>query len=317
MIFSVTELGTHARCERKAVLTSANGRHLQSMFSPLSLQTGSIVHKAHHLWIKDTDNKQSLEQHTMDAAVMAQDVLIAGYLAKVGTEPSDDEMNTLYESVDFCKSMARNYEAYYGGRKLPDGYKMIAPEQNVRIKVKGTSHYLQGRLDAFILDLATGRPGVLERKTYNQRTKLETLKRNRQFIRYSWLQSQLPLGFNDDEPPFILYDGLWRRHVPPKGKKMEDLFTQHRFTPTKWQLAEETRFLPKKLNAMAFMYEHPELAEPHVPWLGCTDCDFAKKDKELCDAISANRQDMIKYFLDNKFTQRTDDVEDSEDDSAD
>ncbi len=310
MIFSNTEIDTVLRCQRKAVLSSKNGEHLTPLFSPLSLETGSIVHRAHHLWLQDTTNQRSLEDHTMDAACEAQEKAVARYVKTVGAEPEDIELATLYESIDFCRSMARNYELYYGaGNKLPAGWALIKPEQKIRIKIPGTQHYLEGRVDALIAD-ENGDVGLLERKTYKQRSDIKHLRRNQQFIRYSWLVAQLGFG-STWKPAFVLYDGLWRRHEPPKGKKLPDLFNRYKLQPTHDQLREFARYLPMIANQMAFMYRHTELAYPTIPWLGCNDCEFNKGQAELCDAITANNTSMISFFKDTKFTQRVDDADEA------
>lgn len=318
MILHVTEIGTFDRCERKATLTSKNGQHLTPLFTGLALQTGTIVHRAHHLWLNDANNEHDLEHYTMSAACEAQDQLVSNYRAGVGTDPSDDEMAKLLDSVEFCRSMAVNYQTMYKGRKIPDGYKLIAPEQKVQVPIPGTKHFLAGSLDAFLQDLSGGTVGVLERKTYSQRPKIEHLRRTPQFVRYSWQVEQLGVN-RSNKPPFVLYDGLWRRHQTPKGRAFEDLFMRAVLQPTRAQLDEQTATLPRTANEMAFLYAHPHLARTHIPWRGCDDCDFmSKDDKEpgLCNAITAKRQDLIDYYVNQRFTKRTDDSDTSTSEEA-
>jgi hypothetical protein len=315
MDFTPTEIDTYMRCGRKAVLSSKNGQHLTPMSSPLSLQTGTIVHRAHHLWLKDTENKHDLMHHTMTAAVRVQDKLIASYKEKVGTEPDDGEMWTLHESVEFCVSMARNYEFHYGGNKIPEGLVLIAPEQKVRVPIPGTKHHLKCRLDALLYDPKEKEAGILERKTYKQKPNFRAIRRTTQFGWYSWATSRLGLN-KTGKPAFVVYDGLWRRNEPPRGKTIADLFARYRFTPNLKRIAEMEKFLPKIVQDMEFLYRHPELAIPSIPWLGCNDCAFNREGSELCDAITECSQPMIKYYLDNKFTLRTDDTDEDEEDGT-
>jgi hypothetical protein len=90
MIFTVTERGVFRRCRRQAVLTSKNGRHLGRLFPPLNLSVGTIVHRAHQLWLENPH--KSMHDCAMDASVEASNGVRERYLKQVGAYPSDDEM---------------------------------------------------------------------------------------------------------------------------------------------------------------------------------------------------------------------------------
>lgn len=338
MFFSVTERGSFRRCRRKAVLTSKNGQHLGPMFSPLSLNVGTIVHRAHQLWLERPDT--SLIAHAMQASVEAQAQVRENYYRQVGTYPSDGEMLITHESVDMALTMCENYEIKYG-TPLPPEYKLLAAEQKVRVPVLGTEHkcvecrgtgtyiveglelhtcpacdgsgtarhMLEGKLDGLIQH-TSGRIDVLEHKTYGARPNRTVMQMNDQFIAYLWLVQQL--GFNAHLDSCIAYDGLWRRDKVPRGRTFDDLFARYTLTRTPDELKEFARFLPLELNDMAHLYAHPETAYINRQWLGCNDCGVI----DLCVAMS--RKEDTTALLTTKYTKRTDDLDtDDESDTND
>lgn len=333
MNISVTEIGVAHRCPRKAVLTSRNGLRLTKIFQPLSLATGTTVHRSHQLWLND--QKQDLRHWTMWAGNEAITKAEEAYKLKVGCEPSDEETAPLYEALDFCLSMADNFHIQYG-QPLPKEYDFVSAEQKIEIPVHGTEHRcekcngsgafdyydafnrplsgtcgrcdgsgvalhkIEGRLDGLIRDKRTGAYGVLERKTYNQRPKIEVLRRVDQFRRYAFMLRSLGLS---DLPPFLLYDGLWRRHAPPKGRAFSDLFYRARIEWSEHNLNQVERYLPTELNSIAAMYADPDLQHPVVPWMGCNDCGV----DEICERMEEGRT--YDDLLQRKFTERHDEAD--------
>lgn len=335
MKFAITERGSFRRCKRQVVMTSKNGAHLTRMFSPLNLSLGSMWHRAQQLWVTQPD--KPLTQHARDAAVEATDRMILRYEQQVGAKPSDNELSTTYEAVEMLLAMAEMYEVKWV-TPLPPEYKLLSAEQKIEVEVPGTEHpcdtcrdgcgyiitneysircqacngtgtqrhILQARLDGLVQHI-TGRIDVLERKSYGQRPRLETLNEQDQFIGYVWVVKQL--GVNSHLDSCIAYDGMWRRDKVPRGRTFDDLFSRYTLVRTPQELAEFERMLPIELNQMAALYQtvgkdyaHSE-AYINRPWNGCTDCGM----RALC--VATSRGEDTSVMLRTQYTTRTDDVD--------
>jgi hypothetical protein len=338
MIFTVTERGVFRRCRRQAVLTSKNGKHLGRLFPPLNLSVGTIVHRAHQLWLENPS--RSMHDCAMDASVEASNGVRERYLKQVGAYPSDDEMDVTHEAIDFALTMCENYALKYG-TPLPPDYTLIKAEQKIRVPVPGTEHpcpkclengllregvadadcetcggqgfavhYLEGKVDGLIQH-SSGRIDVLEHKTYGNRPKQEDLQSNDQFIAYLELVKQL--GFNPHLDSCVAYDGMWRRKAVPRGRTFDDLFARYTLTRSPAELVEFERFLPLELNDMAAQYTRPDDAYINRQWQGCWDCAFADDIKTgrvgLCTAMSRGETDHVALILQTQFTERHDDTE--------
>lgn len=337
--FAVTEAGSYQRCERQAVLTSKNGLYLEPTVTPLSLSMGSLWHRGHQLWLLDPTT--SLYQHMLNAGSELTEKTKARYKARVGVFPSRAELEVVYESIHFALAMAENYATRYV-TALPPDYKLLAPEQKVRVPVPGTKHvceacggdgvawdktidqvdeakgtclhcdgtgvalhYLRGRLDALVQH-SSGRVDVLERKSYGRRPDEHGLRFNVQFTAYKWLTGQL--GVNNHLDTCILYDGAWRRDKAPKGRTFNDLFFRTLLTRSPHHMGEFARELPTTLNAMYALYTSQEPlrdARTHRPWLGCHDCRLTK----LCDSLTLGED--IETLLRTDYQRRTDDDEEA------
>jgi hypothetical protein len=339
-VFTVTERGVFRRCRRQAVLTSKNGRHLGRLFPPLNLSVGTIVHRAHQLWLENPS--RSMHDCAMDASVEASNGVRERYLKQVGAYPSDDEMGVTHESIDFALTMCENYELKYG-TPLPPDYTLIKAEQKIRVPVPGTEytcskcmgsgvvfiqagvsgyvkcihctdgvavHQLEGKVDG-LLQHSSGRIDVLEYKTYGNRPKQEDLQSNDQFIAYLWLVGQL--GFNPHLDSCVAYDGMWRRKTVPRGRTFDDLFARYTLTRSPAELTEFERFLPLELNDMAAQYVRPDTAYINRPWQGCGDCAFYDDIKRgrpgVCTSMSRGETDHVALILQTQFTERHDDTE--------
>jgi hypothetical protein len=334
MIFTVTERGVFRRCRRQAVLTSKNGRHLGRLFPPLNLSVGTIVHRAHQLWLENPH--KTMYACAMDASIEASNGVRERYLKQVGAYPSDDEMGVTHESIDLALTMCENYALKYG-TPLPPDYILIKAEQKIRVPVPGTEHpcaacggegkvryvggftlneckecledrpgraihYLEGRVDG-LLQHSSGRIDVLEHKTYGNRPKQEDLQTNDQFIAYLCLVGQI--GFNDHLDSCVAYDGMWRRKAVPRGRTFDDLFARYTLTRSPAELEEFERFLPLELNDMAAQYARPDDAYINRQWQGCWDCGV----QDLCTAMSRSEQAQVDLLLQTKYTERHDDTE--------
>jgi hypothetical protein len=188
------------RCRRKAYWSSKNGLHLTPLVPPLRFATGTMIHRAHQLWINDPDTP--LITHALAACNEYTDNLKARYLERVGAPVTDAELAPVLEAVSFVWSMCENYSVRYK-TPLPPEYRLISAEQKISIQVPGSEHTLEGRVDGIVQHVPTGRYDVLERKTYSARPKEALLTRNDQFRAYCWLLKQLKLC---DQLPCVLYD---------------------------------------------------------------------------------------------------------------
>jgi hypothetical protein len=335
VIFTVTERGGFRRCRRYAVLTSKNGRHLGRLFPPLNLSVGTIVHRAHQLWLENPH--KSMHDCAMDASVEAGNGVRERYLKQVGAYPSDDEMGVTHEAIDFALTMCENYALKYG-TPLPPDYTLIKAEQKIRVPVEATRHTctackgegtvysknptslsqmvtcsvchgttevvheLEGKVDGLIQH-SSGRIDVLEHKTYGNRPKQEDLQTNDQFIAYLWLVGQL--GFNPHLDSCVAYDGMWRRKAVPRGRTFDELFARYTLTRSPAELEEFERFLPLELNDMAAQYARPDDAYINRQWQGCWDCGV----RDLCTAMSRGERAQVDLLVQTKYTERHDDTE--------
>lgn len=297
MNFSPTEIGSFQRCARKAWLTSKNGRHLTRVFNPLALNVGTLVHRAGQLWLEQPDIK--LHTHAITAGNELLGETKQRYRMLVGGTPSEAELQITYESIGLALSMAENYQRRYA-TPLPPEYKLVSAEQIMRFPIPGTEHQLEGRVDALIQHVHTGRYDILERKTYSNRPKEHDLRFNFQFQAYRYLVHKIT-GFEDDLIPIVCYDGLWRRENPPRGRVFEDLFARYQLRTTPQELQDFEVQLAFLVNQMAEMYANPRLAYPHRPWNGCWDCGVI----ELCDSMT--RHEDYELLIQANYTQRTDD----------
>lgn len=129
-----------------------------------------------------------------------------------------------------------------------------------------TYHYLEATLDALIKDDA-GNLWVLERKTYGQRPRLETLEENDQFLAYNWVLTQLELG----PVGGILYDGMWKHELTPRYK-LDDLFIRTKLTRGLTELQNFEKQLLAEVFDMASCAEDPGRVYRNFRWEGCYDC---------------------------------------------
>lgn len=138
-------------------------------------------------------------------------------------------------------------------------------------------HYYEGTLDAIIADTRDWH-FVYERKTYGQRPNVTHLQRDFQFLSYDWILHQ-----STDKAHGICYDGMWKRAIPPAGKKEGDLFFRYIMSRTDSERDELERHLTETVLEMA---ARPTDLPPKriVPApKGCIDCLGLI---DACDSIS-------------------------------
>lgn len=325
MIVGVTEILEYLRCRRRWHLGSSNGLGIESIVpkSP-ALPLGTALHEALKAWAQYPND--DLVAFYKIAATQLNDALIARYIARVGAAPSSDELDKVHEALLLGESMMANYQAYWGA-PLPDGFELVAPEQEVKVPIPGTEHtpeeqhtysaresdgivvadrcstcgianaehgtrqphYLRGRLDGIIIDTNNGLLYDMDHKSYANRPRIETLQHSQQFVMYAWMLHQLKMG----QVGGIAYDGMWKRAAPPRGSEVKDLFTRLRIEHTPHQLAECGEMLKALSNEMA---SSPALTI-HRTWDGA--CEWGCQYNELCIAMS--RGDDWRHILSHNY----------------
>lgn len=348
--FSVTERGTFKRCQRQWRWTSKSGDHLGPIIPPVYLGVGTLIHRASQQWL--LAGPTSKTTYAQFVTIAADEIITKAhgrYRTQVGVDMSPEEDDVLYEGLHFAEVMAENYQIRWGS-PLPEGFRLIRPEQRVVIPVPGTEHpcelcmvgaitvfshdrpnpacegchgsglmlhHLDMRFDGLVLD-DVDQLHILEHKTYKSRPRLDSLQTNDQFLAYMWGAEQLGVG----EVAGLAYDGLWRRDKVPKGKTFEDLFFRTTLTRSRAEFDEFARLLPIELNAM-WAARPAMIPFADLPfnrrWEGCYDCKFAGKkgDKDVCRAYSRGESSLVDILLRTQFTTRDDDLDDLDDDPTD
>ena len=307
MIFGVTERGTYKRCRRQWYLTSLNHRSLTPIIPRQALQIGTVYHQAQADWI--TDPSTPLCEHFIKHANNEIERIKQNYLTNVGAPPSDEELEDSFSAMRMGHEMCINYEKHWK-TPLPPDFTLVAPEQVIITPIPHSQHslvqhehdcipcktrhacdgqnYLEGTLDSLIRD-DKGYLYILERKTYENRPKLQDLQHNDQFLAYMWITQQLRVG----EVAGIAYDGAWKRETPPRGKTLPDLFFREILRRPQVEVYEFERNLIRETNEMSTL--PPEFINRR--WEGCWDCSV----EPLCTAIS---RDEDTDFVLTQYTRR-------------
>jgi hypothetical protein len=248
MIGSVTELGTFRRCRWQHRFASFNGRALSRILAPTALSLGSLIHAGHARW--EVEPGLSLWTIFMEEAAISEQLTREKWLERTGTNVPDSEMERFFDLVDLGRSMCVNYEEFYG-TSLPDGFRVIEPEQTIVVEVPGTQHSkewiwraqawvdcphsrmviettdgeplevpecngyhrLEGTLDSLLAD-DSDLCWIRERKTYKNRPSIDSLEHNDQFLGYLWLERMVHAN-SPIQLAGIAYDGMWKRAKPP------------------------------------------------------------------------------------------------------
>jgi hypothetical protein len=309
VIVTVTERGEFRRCRRRWYLGSPNGLHLGRITPTPALALGDLVHKTLAEWLAnpEIDCGHRFMLFAAEAVENAQKV----YRNQIGVNPSNDELAGLLDSVTLGKAMMENYQAFWK-TPLPEGCELVASEQKIELPIPFSENHLELKLDGLV-KTQKGNLFVLEHKTYGSRPKLESLNTNDQFLAYMWGATQLGIG----KVMGIAYDGMWKRAVPPRGSKMEDLFIRTFLIRSDYELNDFGQYLFEEaeemqrvmlvvddliaLKSVQYGWEHHNLY-PNRRWEGCYDCGF----DPLCTAISKGED--VDYIIASMYTKRTDDL---------
>lgn len=334
--FSVTDRGTFKRCRRQWDYSS-NARQNLTRVGPGSepLELGGLIHRALAGWILDP--KANLALIFLNETNKRLDEIKQAYLATVGCEISDDELNPIWDIIDLGKCMMENYQSYWK-TPLPDHMTFAAAEQEILVPVPGTEyaciscqnwhrenkvislgndvwvdnarssceeckgtgtafHYLSATLDGLLQD-EDGLLYVLEHKTYTNVPSAWDLSRTDQFTGYCWQVAQLKIGTIAG----VAYDGMWKKKTIPKPyrgvqKTMDDMFLRKTILKSPMEIERWGANLTKEINDMA---NNPSIY-PNIPALGCSglnSCSFI----DLCDAEL--RDEDTTGLLATRFTQR-------------
>lgn len=323
MIASTTERGSFKRCRRQWLINSRNRWGLTKIVAPNALALGTLVHESLGIWLQmhqaylggDVSMvlppgglAQVFGQYATKTIAEARVV----YERQVGAAMSDSELAPLYESVTQGRCMMDNYQARWK-TPIPDDFEIIATEQRCIVPIPGTEHtsewlqapesqggtmtlvkypdvrlhYLEGKLDAILREIKTGRLYVLEHKTYGQRPREDTLFANDQFLSYHWILLQLTaqMGLNVRDVAGVAYDGLWKRATPPKivdGHKgtLSDLFCRRLITRPAQEIMEYESFLAQEVLEMA---NNPPI---YLNRTSDGSCFWGCSDNALCLAMS-------------------------------
>lgn len=324
-VVTVTELLTYKRC--RLLWDMIYRQHLTPRMESNFFYIGRLVHQTLAEWTVNPE--RDCETIFMEVLQSEMEALKKRYEENVGARMSDAEMDDRIASTALPMEMVVNYQAYWK-QPLPDGFKLIAPEQTCLVDIPNTGHWrcekghkldwkfpsendlqqparncstcgalvywrsmqLEGTLDGFVVDETTGRFYVLERKTYEARPKIDSLENQEQFVAYSWILRQL---FPDAVLGGVLYDGLWKRAQPPRGRVESDLFLRELLLKGQHELD----YFEQNLTAVATdILEGPAIFPTRI-WQGCyDDKDFDR----LCSAIA--KGDDVDYIRDEYYVER-------------
>lgn len=284
MIVSPSEIGTYKRCKRKWRYYSSNSGNIEPFTTRPAFVLGTVVHRALGAFLDSGVIPADTAKVEYDKYVTE---LGAEYESRLGTRISSVELQPLLEDRDLAVAMMKNYKDYWL-TPIPEQYICLATEQEVKVEIPNTEHYLMARLDALLMDEQKN-IYILEHKTYDQKPNPLALAMDEQFTAYVWAANQLGVG----NVVGLVYDGMWKRPSPPKGRVFEELFNRQVLRRSKTQLMEYEHELREVLNDITFAPEYKT-----VPWNGCVDCAYVK----LCQA-ETNHED-VQYVIDTFYRQK-------------
>ena len=144
MRITVTERATFRRCRRQWDYNSFNRQGLMRIISKGALATGRLVHASLATWLLQPE--QSLRTIFMDHANEELENVKVRYKQAIGAEISEVELGNVYDAIAVGLTTMEAYEAFHK-TALPQGYVLVAPEQQLSIPIPGTDHFLEGKLD--------------------------------------------------------------------------------------------------------------------------------------------------------------------------
>lgn len=289
-IITVTEVGDYKRCH--LLWHFAHQKRIVPVVESPYFAIGRIVHETLHDWTDEPD--KPIEQIYAGVVSANFELTKERYKEIVGVEMSEPEENAWLSELVLPQEMVHNYATYWQ-TPLPFGFRVIKGEQACIVEIPGTKMRLEGTLDGFALDEETGAIYVIERKTYENRPKLEDLENNEQFTGYTWILSRL---FPDYQIGGVLYDGLWKRglHMARgKERKLDELFTRRHLLKSQDELEQ----FEKQLIEVATEIQEGPRIYPNRLWFGCWD---DKRYEPLCAATMKGED--AEWLLEENYTTR-------------
>lgn len=257
---SPTEIQGFNVCARKWAASSLNAMGMTPIVPATALSTGTLTHLSLADWRANVSNVNG--QGSCDpiqivmghAQTMITNVRAAKAQAIMGSKYNpdndytklvpDSELESSFEASKMALALVKNYVDYYGS-PFPEGFRLIAPEQTIVCRIPGSPHFMSMTLDALVCD---SHDNILfnETKTFNRHPTEDQLEHNFQFLCYLWgIEHALNV------PAYgVLYDGLWKRVAPPRGRTIDDLFLRKTLIRSRNELAELTPYLVNKAEQM-------------------------------------------------------------------
>lgn len=342
MIITVTERGSFRRCKRLWDYTSFNRQSLTGVMTRPVFAIGTLVHATLEDWTvdPDCDVEVSFIKHSQEM----MDLVERNYRKAIGANISKAERDPYLDLMNLGYTMINNYIKRWGKplpdgftliqseqqclidiQGVPDNWLCGGCRHRWFVTKENEEHpncpncyetfphgvatisrekaQLEGKLDGFVMD-KDKKMYVLERKTYGQRPRLDSLQMNDQFLAYTWILTQLFPGYAIGG---ILYDGLYKKDVggrKPHVRTLEDLFLRHVFQRTPHELEEFDQTLAAEYTDMM----NADIMYPNRNWMGCIDCGMIR----LCNAQSRGDEDYA-HIKRTYFTLREKDADDEPD----
>ena len=294
-VITVTEIGVFKRCR---LMWSYM---YKDRIAPIKEQPyffhGRMTHRTLEEWTTAPDS--DLEEQW--ATITSEEIgfFTERYIKNIGVRPANIEIEAMLSDAMMPYEMVKNYRKHWR-TPLPDDFELLQAEQTCIVEIPNpfnleclNNTFLEGTLDGLVINRKNGKLYILERKTYEKRPNIATLDYNEQFTLYAWIVSKL---FPQYEIGGTLYDGLWKREAPPKGRKFEDLFFRHTIEKTAAELVIAENNLVRVATDMLNLT--PEIY-PNRVWQGCYD---DKSYIKLCSAQMKGED--TAFLLDSEYGER-------------
>lgn len=296
-IFHVTEIRTFLRCRRRWDYSSPNRQNLTRLVDQPALTLGTLLHVAHDAWRQQyadyATNGESydvpLEVLFEENAALARENIALTYREQVGFKISDIELADFDKNVKLGIAMCQNYAARYP-QPFPKGLTFVAGEQTIVVDIPNRPYKIAGRLDAIVRG-PSGRLWVWDLKSFDKHPDDQDLDADEQFLSYLMLAQ---LAYPNDTVAGVVYDGVWKRPAPPKGRDFADLFYRREIYRNK---ASQQEWLANVEHILDDMSDDPSIY-PARDWT-CGMCGF----REICLA-QTNGED-VSYLRKHLYRLRT------------
>lgn len=292
MDIHVTERRDYKRCRRKWDLSSPNRQNLEKKALVPSLTLGTLMHGAFDDWTMDVYRNEittpMFDAHFDQRARQKREEITHMFRGQLYAGILNAELEEFDKLVVLGRAMAANYEKFYT-KPFPPGWKVEAIEQAIRVPIPYTNHFIVGKLDAIVTD-PDERVWVVDRKTFDKHPSEQDIDVDDQFLGYQTLAT---LMYPNRRMGGVLYDGMWKRPAPPKGRRFDELFLRRKVYRNQHAMNE---WLGNLVVEVAEMTSEPAIY-PTRDWT-CVMCPF----REMCIA-QTNGED-IAYLRDNLYTSR-------------